>query len=192
MVDMEEQCVCIKFYFKLGQSAAKTHKMLKQAFGDDALGQKQTNNWFNQFKNGQLSVDDEGRSGQSSIGTMPENVAKECEVICKGHRRMIHDVCNTVELSCGHTRAFWRTNSTWGRLQQNSCQDCWLTIRSNISCKSPQNLRSRSETTHTSFPRLKLVMKVVFMGTNLKQHSNYPVKVSIFTPVQESMQVKAM
>jgi hypothetical protein len=85
MVDMKEQHVCIKFQFKLGQSAVKTHKMLKQAFGD-VLGQKQTNVWFNQIKNGRMSVDDDEHFGQSSIGTMVKNVAKECEVIRKGHR----------------------------------------------------------------------------------------------------------
>jgi hypothetical protein len=36
MVDMKEQRVCIKFCSKLGKSAAKTHQMIKQAFGDDA------------------------------------------------------------------------------------------------------------------------------------------------------------
>jgi len=33
-----------------------------------------------------MSVEDYEHSGQSSIGTMLENVAKECEVIRKGHR----------------------------------------------------------------------------------------------------------
>jgi hypothetical protein len=41
MVDVKEQRVCIKFCFKLGKSAAKTHHMIKQEFGDDALGQTQ-------------------------------------------------------------------------------------------------------------------------------------------------------
>jgi hypothetical protein len=38
MVDVKGQRVCIKFCFKLGKSAAKTHQMIKQAFGNDALG----------------------------------------------------------------------------------------------------------------------------------------------------------
>jgi hypothetical protein len=41
MVDVKEQRVCIKFCSKLGKSAAKTHQIIKQAFGDDALGQMQ-------------------------------------------------------------------------------------------------------------------------------------------------------
>jgi len=38
MVDMKGQHVCIKFCCKSGKSVAKTHLMLKQAFGDYALG----------------------------------------------------------------------------------------------------------------------------------------------------------
>jgi hypothetical protein len=51
-VDTKEQRVCINFCFKLGKSVAKTHQMIKQAFGDDALGQTQTYDRFNRFKNG--------------------------------------------------------------------------------------------------------------------------------------------
>jgi len=37
--------------------------MLKKAFGDNALGQMHTYEWFKHFKNGQMSVDDKERSG---------------------------------------------------------------------------------------------------------------------------------
>jgi hypothetical protein len=37
--------------------------MLNKAFGDNALGQMQTYEWFKHFKNGETSVDEEERSG---------------------------------------------------------------------------------------------------------------------------------
>jgi hypothetical protein len=40
----------VLFCFKLGNSVAKTKKMLKQAFGDDASSQTQTYSWFNSLK----------------------------------------------------------------------------------------------------------------------------------------------
>jgi len=46
MNDVNTQWICIKFCFKLGQMAAETHKMLKEGFGDNALGQTQTYEWF--------------------------------------------------------------------------------------------------------------------------------------------------
>jgi hypothetical protein len=58
-----EEWFCIKFCFILGKMAAEIHKMLPEAFGDNALGQMQTYKWFKRFKNGQTSVDDVERYG---------------------------------------------------------------------------------------------------------------------------------
>lgn len=38
MTDVKEQQSCIKFCFKLGKMPAETYKMLKEEFGDNALG----------------------------------------------------------------------------------------------------------------------------------------------------------
>jgi hypothetical protein len=37
--------------------------MLKEALGDNAIGQTQNYDWFKGFKNGRISVDEEERSG---------------------------------------------------------------------------------------------------------------------------------
>jgi len=74
--DVKEQWICIKFCFKLGKTALETHRMLKEAFGDNALGQMQTYGWFQHFRNGWMSVNDEECSWQPSKGTTTENVAK--------------------------------------------------------------------------------------------------------------------
>lgn len=50
MVEVKGQNVRVKFCFKLGKIVAKTHKMLIQVFGGDALDQKQTYDWFKWFK----------------------------------------------------------------------------------------------------------------------------------------------
>jgi len=72
MTDVKEQRICIKFCFKLGKMASEAHRMLKEAFGDNALGQKQTYEWFKRFKSGRMSVEDEERSGRPSTGTRPK------------------------------------------------------------------------------------------------------------------------
>jgi hypothetical protein len=46
--------------------------MLKETFGDNALVQTQTYEWFKRFKKGRISVDDEERSGRPSTGTRPK------------------------------------------------------------------------------------------------------------------------
>jgi len=40
-----------------------------------------------------MSVDQDDHSGQPTICTMPENVTKVLEVICKNGMQMIHVVC---------------------------------------------------------------------------------------------------
>ena len=76
MTDVKDQWIRIKFCFILGKAVSLTHRMIKEVFGDNVLGQTQTNEWFKRFKNGWMSVDDEERSGRISTGTTTENVAK--------------------------------------------------------------------------------------------------------------------
>jgi len=59
MSDVKEQWIGINFCFKLSKTAVETHKMLKNAFGDNVLSQTQTYKWFKHFKNGWMSVTDE-------------------------------------------------------------------------------------------------------------------------------------
>jgi hypothetical protein len=76
MTDVKEQRIGIKLCFKLGKTASETNRMLNEAFGDNALDQTQTYKWFNHFKNGWMSVDEEECSGRPTTGTTTENVAK--------------------------------------------------------------------------------------------------------------------
>jgi hypothetical protein len=48
MAGLREQRACIRFWCKLGRTAAETHQMLKQALGDNSLGQTQTYDWYKQ------------------------------------------------------------------------------------------------------------------------------------------------
>jgi hypothetical protein len=62
----KEQRICIKFCIEVGKTAAETHNMLREAYGDDALNQTTTYEWFKSFKNGRTSTDDDERSDRSS------------------------------------------------------------------------------------------------------------------------------
>jgi hypothetical protein len=68
--------------------------LFEQGFGDDALGQTQTCDLFNQFKSGQMSVDQDDHSGQPKFCTILENVAKVFEVIRENRKQTIHVICN--------------------------------------------------------------------------------------------------
>ena len=55
--------------------------MLKGAFGEQALSQARTFEWFKHFKEGWESVEDDKHSGRLSTCTTPEMIAKVHEVI---------------------------------------------------------------------------------------------------------------
>jgi hypothetical protein len=73
--------------------------MLKEAFGEQALSQARTSEWFKHFKDGRESVEDGKHSGQPPTCTTPVMIAKVCEVILEDRTQTIHDVCNRVGLS---------------------------------------------------------------------------------------------
>jgi hypothetical protein len=59
---VKEKWICNKFCLKLGKTASETQRMLKEAMGDNAVGQTQTIERFKCFEKGRISVDDEERS----------------------------------------------------------------------------------------------------------------------------------
>jgi hypothetical protein len=61
---LNEQHVCIKFCQKLGKTATETYEMLQQAFGETALSQSKTSEWYSRFKNGRTSIDDDPHTGR--------------------------------------------------------------------------------------------------------------------------------
>ena len=52
MCKSTEQRICIKFYFKIGKTAKETYQLLRQAYGEDAVGHTQVFDWFRRFKEG--------------------------------------------------------------------------------------------------------------------------------------------
>jgi len=52
-----EQCICIKFCQKHGQSCSETYIMIHNVFGNESLGLTQVKEWFRQFEEGRTSVE---------------------------------------------------------------------------------------------------------------------------------------
>lgn len=74
--------------------------MLEETFGYNAVALMKTYGWFKHFKNGQISVDGEERSGQSD-----QNHGRKCgkvrEAVREDGRCTTHGVGNIVGLSYG-------------------------------------------------------------------------------------------
>ena len=59
MKDLEEQRFCIKFYLKLGKTFTEIFQMLQHAYGEDCLSRTQCHEWYQRFKSGRTSIEDD-------------------------------------------------------------------------------------------------------------------------------------
>jgi len=80
------------------------------------MSQSKTFSWYECFKDGQTSVDDDERSGLLSTSTTPENIAKVCKAILADRRQTIHYVCEIAGLSYGTTQRILADNLNMRRI----------------------------------------------------------------------------
>ena len=96
-----EQRINIKFCFKLQKSGEETHEMLKLVYGDAVVTIKAVYRWFERFRNGCKSVEDEERSGRPSTSKTQENVERVNEMIRSNRRYTIREISEDLNISYG-------------------------------------------------------------------------------------------
>jgi len=95
MRDLEEQRVCVKFCFKLGEKKktfTEAFQMLQQAYGEDCLSRTQNHEWYQRFKSGRTSIEDDPKSGRPSISMDDDHVEKVVAVIRQNRRLTVREV----------------------------------------------------------------------------------------------------
>lgn len=110
MADLREQRAAVKFCFLLGKTGTETLEMLKTAYKGDALGKTQVFEWFSRFKSGEMSIEDQARSGRPSTARTDENVKKIHEIILEDRRQTIEEVTE-------------RSGVTWSSVQRILSED---------------------------------------------------------------------
>ncbi|GFX17120.1 protein GVQW3 [Trichonephila clavipes] len=81
-----EQRYAIKFCFRLGHNATETFAKLQQAYGDSVLSRAQVFRWFKAFSEGRESIEDESRSGRTSVSKTAEENAQVRDLVRSEHR----------------------------------------------------------------------------------------------------------
>jgi hypothetical protein len=105
MKNLKEQRVCVKFCFKLGKTATETWKVLQQAFGDECMSRTQCFEWYNRFKTGRTSIDEDPRSGRSSTSTDDVHIDAVCHLILQNCRLTVREIAEDVGISFGSCQA---------------------------------------------------------------------------------------
>jgi len=101
MCESIEQCICIKFCFKIGKTATETYQLLQQAYGEDAMGRTQVCDWFRRFKEGRTSAERDPRSGRQSTTRNEEMIAKVGKIIRNNRRLMVRDIADDCGIYVG-------------------------------------------------------------------------------------------
>jgi len=76
MCESTEQCICIKFCFKIGKTTTETYRLLQQVYSEDAVGHTQVFDWLCQFKEGRTTVESNPRLGRPSTSRNEEMILK--------------------------------------------------------------------------------------------------------------------
>jgi len=98
MCESTEQCICIKFCFKIGKTATETYQLLQQAYGEDAMGRTQVFDWFRRFLEVRTSVVSDTHLERPSTSRNEEVIAKVRTIVRNNRRltvREIGDDCAT-------------------------------------------------------------------------------------------------
>jgi len=98
MKDLEEQRVCMKFCLKLGKAFMETFQMLQQAYGEDCLSRTQCYEWYQCFKSGRASIEEDLKPGWPSSSTGDDHIEKVRSVIRENRRLTIHEVSEEVDI----------------------------------------------------------------------------------------------
>ena len=95
----------MNFCVKLGKSTTDTFAMLNTAYGDVAMKRATCFRWHKHFKNGQLSVEDDERSGRPSTST-DDPYTDEINTLVRANRRLtvreLAEKCGIMVGSCHH------------------------------------------------------------------------------------------
>lgn len=104
-----KQRINMKFCFKLQKSAKETHEMLKLVYGDAAVTRKTVYKWFERFRGGCESVEDE-RSGRPSTSKTQENVERVSEIIRSNRQLTIREISEDLNISYGSVQSILTTD----------------------------------------------------------------------------------
>jgi hypothetical protein len=70
--------------------------MLKQAYGEDCLSRTQCYEWYQRFKSGKTSIEDDPKTGQPATSTDSDHVEKVRAVIRENRRLTVREVSEEV------------------------------------------------------------------------------------------------
>lgn len=165
MSESVERRYCIKLCQKLGDNQTETIRKIKEAFGHDAMGRSQIQEWFNRFKERRTSVESDPRSGRPSTSRNEVVINTVHAVIMEDHRLTIHEISEELGISVGSVNSIlkkdlgmWRVAAKFvPKLLSHEQQELRLSISQDmLDCV---NANTMAPCEFWLFPKLKHPLK---------------------------------
>jgi len=86
---------------KLGKLGVETFEMIQHAYRNEAMSHARCFEWHACFKRGRTSLEDDERSGRTSMSSTPKNVETIRRLVHEDCRRTIKDIATIVNVSYG-------------------------------------------------------------------------------------------
>jgi histone-lysine N-methyltransferase SETMAR len=100
---VERQRCAIEFCVRLGKSGSETLQLVHQAYGDNAMRRAAVFKWWKRFRDGEMNVKDEPRSGRPSTAVTEANVEKAEELLKEDRRLSLRDLSFSLGVSMERT-----------------------------------------------------------------------------------------
>ncbi|GFW94019.1 protein GVQW3 [Trichonephila clavipes] len=101
MCENTDQRICIKFCFKLGKTGTKIYKMMKTAFGEEAMSRARVFELLRLFKEGRQSVNSDPRSGRPSTSRNEDKIAQLKAVVHTDRCLTVREMAQECHISVG-------------------------------------------------------------------------------------------
>ncbi|XP_066105976.1 protein GVQW3 [Saccopteryx bilineata] len=105
-----EQRISIKFCVKLNRSASETHRLLKEAYGNEVMSRARVFDWYKRFKEGREDVRDDARSGRPVTHRTDENIQKVKDLVCSNRQLTVRMMAEQLNLDKETVRLILKEN----------------------------------------------------------------------------------
>ena len=86
----------LQILFQIGKHFYGDFHMLQETYGEDYLSRTQCQEWYQRFKLGTTSIEDDPKSGRPSTSMDDDYVEKVFAVICQHRRLTVREVADEV------------------------------------------------------------------------------------------------
>lgn len=98
-MDKKDFCVLIKHCFLLKKNTVEAKAWLDKHYSDSAPGKSTVEKWFAKFKRGEMSIEDDGRSGRPKEAVTEENIKKIHKIILNDRKVKLIELAETLKIS---------------------------------------------------------------------------------------------